>query len=103
MGVILSECVTGRRPHDGDSLFAIMRSIADGQFVRPRQLRPDLPPALEAVILRAMGHPPDRRFESVHALGQALLPFASQRGRVIWGDYFTSERGAVSTAPLPAH
>jgi serine/threonine-protein kinase len=103
LGVILYECVTGRRPHDGDSLFAIMRSIADGQFLRPRQLRPDLPPAFEAVILRAMGHPPDRRFESVHALGQALMPFASHRGRVIWGDYFTAERGAASTAPLPAH
>jgi serine/threonine protein kinase len=102
LGVILYECVTGRRPHDGDSMFAIMRSIADGQFVRPRQLRPDLPPAFEALILRAMGHPPDHRFESVHALGQALLPFASPRGQVLWGDYFTAERGVQNTAPLPA-
>jgi serine/threonine-protein kinase len=102
LGVILYECVTGRRPHDGDSLFAIMRSIADGQFVRPRQLRPDIPPAFEAVILRAMGFPPDRRYESVHALGQALLPFGSAKGRVIWADYFGTERGAENTAPLPA-
>jgi serine/threonine protein kinase len=102
LGVILYESVTGRRPHDGDSLFAIMRSIADGHFVRPRQLRPDIPPAFEAVILRAMGFPPDRRYESVHALGQALLPFGSAKGRVVWADYFGSERGAENTAPLPA-
>jgi serine/threonine protein kinase len=102
LGVILYECVTGRRPHDGEGLFAIMRSIAEGRFVRPRQLRPDLPPAFEAVILRAMGSSPDRRYESVHALGQALLPFATPRGRVIWGGYFTSEQGAVNTAPLPS-
>jgi serine/threonine protein kinase len=103
LGVILYECVTGRRPHDGDSLFAIMRSIADGNFVRPRQLRPDLPSVFEALILRTMGHPPDRRFESVHALGQALLPFASPKAQVIWSDYFTTERGARHTAPLPSH
>jgi serine/threonine-protein kinase len=102
LGVILYECVTGRRPHDGDSLFSIMRSIAEGKFVRPRQLRPDLPAPFEAVILRAMGHPPDRRYESVHALGQALLPFASPKGKVIWSDYFTTERGAAHTAPLPS-
>jgi serine/threonine protein kinase len=101
LGVILYECVTGRRPHDGDSLYGIMRSIADGQYVRPRQLRPDLPAAFENLIVRTMGYPPDRRYESVHALGQALLPFGSPKARVIWADYFSRERGAASTAPLP--
>jgi hypothetical protein len=101
LGVILYECVTGRRPHDGESLYGIMRSIADGQYVRPRQLRPDLPAAFETLIVRTMGYPPNRRYESVHALGQALLPFASPKAQVLWGDYFSRERGAASTAPLP--
>jgi serine/threonine protein kinase len=109
LGVILYECATGRRPHEGDNLFAIMRSISDGRFVRPRELRPDLPPAFEAVILRAMSHDPARRYESVHALGNALLPFATPRRQVLWGEYFGTgriSRGQIQavfprTQPLP--
>ena len=106
LGVILYECVTGRRPHEGETLFAIMRSIADGRFRRPRELRPDLPPGFEAVILRAMSADSGRRYESVHALGHALLPFASERRRLLWSEYFGPVRGAIGepllrTAPLP--
>jgi hypothetical protein len=102
LGVILYECSTGRRPHDGESLFMIMRSIADGRFVRPTDLQPDIPPAFEALILRCMTFPPDRRFESVYALGQALMPFASPKRQLMWSDYFAVERGANHTVALPA-
>jgi eukaryotic-like serine/threonine-protein kinase len=106
LGVILYECATGRRPHEGENLFAIMRSIADGRFRRPRDLRPDMPPAFEAVVLRAMSHDPARRFESVHAVGHALLPFASPRRQVLWGEYFGTGRVSRNqalprTEPLP--
>jgi serine/threonine protein kinase len=108
LGVILYECVTGRRPHEGENLFAIMRSIADGRFLRPRELRSDVPPAFEAVIMRAMSHDPARRFESVHALGHALLAFASQRSQVLWGEYYGADRASRNnfavmprTQPLP--
>ena len=88
LGVILYECLTGRRPHEGDTLYAIMRSISEGRFAPPRVLRPDLSTDLEAVVLRAMGTRADDRFPSVHALGCALLGLASPRGRVLWSDYF---------------
>jgi len=101
LGVILYECATGQRPHEGETLFAIMRSIADGRFRRPRELRADIPPAFEAVTLRAMSHDPARRFETVHALGHALLPFASQRRRLLWSEYFGVERGVRGAAAMP--
>jgi serine/threonine protein kinase len=101
LGVILYECATGRRPHEGENIFAIMRSIADGRFPRPLELRPDLSPAFEAVILRAMSHDPAPRYESVHALGQALLSFASQRRRLLWSEYYGTDRGVKSTLLMP--
>src|SRR5687767_6147488 len=69
LGVILYECLTGRRPYDGDTVFTIMRSISEGKFPRPLSLRPDLPPPLESVMVRSMALRPDDRFPSVHALG----------------------------------
>jgi serine/threonine-protein kinase len=101
LGVILYECATGRRPHEGENIFAIMRSIADGRFRRPRELRPDLSPAFEAVILRAMHHDPAPRFESVHALGRALLPFASERRRLIWSEYYGADSGGKPMSSMP--
>jgi hypothetical protein len=88
LGVILFECLTGQRPHNGDTIFTIMRAISEGRFQRPRVLRPDMVPALEAVILRAMALRPEDRYPTVHAMGNGLLPFASPRGQVMWGDYF---------------
>ncbi len=93
LGVILYECLTGRRPHEGDSLYAIMRSISEGRFHPPRVLRPDLSPEMEAVVLRALGIRADDRYPSVHALGRALLPFASPKGRVVWTDYYSRSPG----------
>ncbi len=92
LGVIMYEALTGRRPHGGNSVYEIMRSISEGNFSPPRKLRTDLPPALEAVVLRAMATRPQDRFESVHGLGRALLPLASQKRRVIWNDYYDRNR-----------
>src|SRR5262249_34215880 len=93
LGVILYECATGRRPHEGDSIFALSRASGGGVSPPLRSLRPQLPEAFEAVVLRAMALSPSARFESVFALGQALLPFASPKRRLIWADYFDQGRG----------
>ena len=47
---------------------------------------PDLPEALEAVILRAMEKNPNDRFPSAGAMARALLPFASERIRTMYED-----------------
>jgi hypothetical protein len=105
LGVILFECLTGQRPHHGDTVFTIMRAISEGRFQRPRVLRPDMLPALEAVILRALALRPEDRFPTVHAMGNGLLPFATPRAQVMWGDYFARPPAAgtafgLATGPM---
>lgn len=95
LGVVLYECVTGRRPHEGASMYAVMRSIGEGKIIPPSGLRPELPAQLEAAILRAMSRNPADRFETVHAFGAALLAFASPRSRVLWSEYYRGVAGAV--------
>jgi eukaryotic-like serine/threonine-protein kinase len=90
LGVVLYEALTGQQPHAacGDSLMQLVHAIARGDFPAPRLVRPDLPPALEAIILRSMSLSASDRYESMRALGHALVPFASDRGRSIWGVAF---------------
>jgi serine/threonine-protein kinase len=84
LGVIAYELLTGKRPFGGDSLYEVLHSIVQGRFQSPAAHRPDLPPGLTDVVLRAMATNPADRFESVRALGRALLPFASEGSRAAW-------------------
>ena len=90
LGVIMYECLTGRRPYEAENLFVVFQAIVGGNPVRPSQLRPGIPPALEAVVLRAMHLTPGARFPSILALGRALLPFASVKVRSIWEEAFAT-------------
>lgn len=90
LGVILYEAATGVRPfaHRADSFMSLMYAISHGDFPPPRHHEPDLPQAFEQVVLRAMALEPRARFASVFELGQALLPFASARGVLLWEPVF---------------
>jgi serine/threonine-protein kinase len=85
LGAILYECVTGQRAHQGETLYDVIRSVGDGNFPPPHVHRPDIPPALEQAILRAMRLNPAERFPSVQAFGRAILPFASPEAKARWG------------------
>jgi len=88
LGVTLYRMVTGALPFAGRTDPETFSAIVRGQCTRPSALVPSLPPGLEEVILRAMAHTPDKRFESVRAFGAALLPFAGTTVRRRWADSF---------------
>jgi serine/threonine-protein kinase len=88
LGVLLYVCLTKKLPFEEHQNLSLLRAIEVGRFPGPRAHRPEIPAELEAIILRAMHADPARRFESVHALGQALWKFASQRGQVEWKNYY---------------
>ncbi len=75
-GVILYEALTGHVPFDADAYSALILEIATGTPTRPRELRPELPQALETVVLKAMAREPEQRYQSVESLARALEPFA---------------------------
>ena len=51
LGVILYRALTGELPHVADSLPGLLLAIIDDAVTAPRELRPELSPALEAVVL----------------------------------------------------
>lgn len=72
LGIVLYEIVTGAIPYDADTPFGvIMKHIAE-PLPLPTRIKPDLPQAVEAVILKALSKDPDDRYQSAGALGHAL-------------------------------
>jgi len=98
LGVILYECVVGKRPFGGGSLLELLSTIASAEYKRPTELMPELPAAIEAVIARALRPDVAERYPDVRAMGAALLPFASDAARAVWSEEFASER--PSHAPV---
>jgi len=72
LGVILYEMFTGALPFDGRGPLEIALQHRDEAPPDPRQRRPDLDPAVAAVILKAMAKSPAGRYQSGAALTHAL-------------------------------
>ena len=72
LGVILYECLAGARPFEADTLPHLAVLIAEGRYIPPRVKRPELPPALDAVVARAMACDRSQRYRSVDELRAAL-------------------------------
>ncbi len=88
IGVLLYACLTQQFPYGDYDNMPLLRAIQEGKFEPPRKHRPELPERLEAIILRAMRVSIEDRFESIHALGQALWEFASPRGQAQWKNFY---------------
>ncbi|WP_170229167.1 serine/threonine-protein kinase [Polyangium fumosum] len=96
LGVILQELVTGRLAFQGSTVPEIYAAILSSPPEPLRKLRPDAPPALEAVIQRCLEKDAARRFASVGELAAALVPFAPARARL------SAERiGRITGVALP--
>lgn len=63
-GVAAYEMLTGRKPFAGETPDEILRKQLDRKidFVPPRELNPDIPFALEKLILKCLEREPDRRY-----------------------------------------
>jgi beta-lactam-binding protein with PASTA domain len=72
IGVILYELLTGRVPFDGESPVSIaVRHVSEAPLP-PAELNPAVPPALDAVTMRALAKEPDDRFQDADAFIAAL-------------------------------
>jgi serine/threonine-protein kinase len=78
LGVIMYEVFTGRPPYVGEDMAVLFQHV-EGKPVPPRELNPDLPAALEAIILKAMAVDPEQRFQHVDAVRKSLLELSRQK------------------------
>jgi eukaryotic-like serine/threonine-protein kinase len=72
LGVLMYEMVTGRRPFEGDTPWAVMMKRLESPPSSPRVHVSDLDPVWESVVLRCLEREPSRRFVTAAALVTAL-------------------------------
>ena len=69
---LMSEMFCGGMPFSGANTMDIYQAQISDEPVRPSALWPEIPPELEAVILRCVRNAREERFASAAELGLAL-------------------------------
>jgi serine/threonine-protein kinase len=72
IGVILYEALTGRVPFEADSAVAVAMKQVSQTPQRPSSINPQVSPALDGVVMRALAKEPGERFQSADAFIAAL-------------------------------
>ncbi|MBX3066737.1 MAG: protein kinase [Anaerolineae bacterium] len=72
LGIMLYEMVTGRPPFPAASINEMLLMQTQGEPLKVQELRPNVPPALVSIILRAMRKNPDDRYETAAEIGREL-------------------------------
>ncbi|QDF03459.1 protein kinase domain-containing protein [Myxococcus xanthus] len=78
LGVSLYEALTHVRPFSRENDLAVLNALLQGELKPPRELRPDLPEELEAILLKAMAFKPEDRYPTAEAFADALETFLSE-------------------------
>ena len=82
-GIVMYECLAGRRPLEANASPMALLSTAAPPVT---DFRPDVPPALAAVVMRAIAREPAERFNSAHEMASALrdsVPVAGNTETVV--------------------
>lgn len=68
LGAILYEMLTGRPPFQGENPFAVMNDRLLNHPVPPREINPDIPPALQEIVCRALERDRRNRYASANEM-----------------------------------
>ena len=72
LGVALYQLTCGQLPFRADSMTALMYKIANDPHTPLKSIRPDLPPAVDRIVNRALAKNPDDRFQTGAEMALAL-------------------------------
>ncbi|MCB9446643.1 MAG: protein kinase, partial [Ardenticatenaceae bacterium] len=72
LGVLLFQMVTGQLPYEADTPLAVVMKHVNSPTPMPISFNPDIPDALQAIILKAMAKIPEDRYATADELAAAL-------------------------------
>jgi len=77
MGVVLYELLTGRPPIEEDGVGETLAAVLNKKAPPPSALRPEIPPELDAAIMRCLEHQAGERWPDVAHFARAIAPFGT--------------------------
>ena len=98
LGVVLYEAVTGKLPFDGPDAVSVALKQVSELPVPPREIKPELDPGLEAIIMKAMSKNPLDRFATARDMRHALNDFLAGRPVNVGG--FSGAQTALIAEPI---
>jgi serine/threonine-protein kinase len=72
LGIVLHELLTGRPLYHREGLLPTLDAILNEPAPTTRAVRPEIPPAIDAIVLRALAKDPASRFPTAGHLREAL-------------------------------
>ena len=72
LGVVMYRLLTGRLPFEAPSQASLVHAILNTPPVRPAMLRPDLPPLLDQIVMKAIEKDRRRRYQAWLEFGKDL-------------------------------
>lgn len=72
MAIVLWEALTGKRLFEAETEGQLVRRVMQGTTTPPSSVRPDVSPALDAVVMRALARAPGDRYPSARHLAGAI-------------------------------
>jgi len=90
LGVLLYECVAGRRPFDGATGEELLWNVVTTEPVPLRDRAAGLPPGLDRVVSKCLAKQPERRYPSAAELADDL-------GRVLRGERVSAPAEGLGT------
>src|SRR4051812_43720260 len=98
IGVMLYEMLAGRLPFDGDSAVSIALKHLSEPPAPLSQWRPDVHPALEAVVMAALAKDPSHRWQSAEDLAAGL---EAARTQIESGSNGGQDTAGFAAIPMP--
>lgn len=79
LGVVLYEMLTGALPFNAPTSAELARMHLEDQPIPISEYVPDVPPALEQIVIKVLSKEPSARYRTADQLGRVLLKFGTQR------------------------
>src|SRR5262249_43504940 len=78
IGTILYELTTGRLPFTDETEYGILNQIVNRDAEAPSKVVAGFPPALDAIVMRALARNPDKRYSNALEMQKEIEDFAHE-------------------------
>ena len=99
--VVVYEMVCGELPFSGEDIGALCYNLLRGKFIPPRELRAELPQALDGWFDRALHEDPDERFRSAKEMALGFVQHVPARFDELEEELLETGEYLIPTIPAP--